>query len=97
MASAFVDLQDERHLADYDNHKQWGLTEVQETLDTAQSAFQDWQFIHADPMAGNFFSLCCSGSRADRPQPAQLLSRPRIRFASFSISSVRRTDSTGTT
>lgn len=52
--SAFVDLQEERHTADYDNHEQWSLTEVQAILNTAQTAFQDWQSIRADDMAGNY-------------------------------------------
>lgn len=54
VASAFVDLQEERHTADYDNHEQWSLTEVQATLNTAETAFQDWQSIRTDPMAGNY-------------------------------------------
>ena len=55
VASAFVDLQEELlHTADYDNHEQWIVTEVQATLKTAQTAFQDWQSIRADPMAGNY-------------------------------------------
>ena len=54
VASAFVDLQDKRHTADYDNHKQWSSTEVQAILNTAQAAFMDWQSIHTDAMAGNY-------------------------------------------
>jgi uncharacterized protein (UPF0332 family) len=54
IASAFVDLQEERHMADYDNHEQWTVTEVQETLNTARSAFQHWHSIRTDPMAGNY-------------------------------------------
>jgi len=54
VAGAFVDLQEERHTADYDNHEQWSATEVQETLNTARSAFQNWESISADPMAGNY-------------------------------------------
>jgi len=57
VASAFVDLQDERHTADYDNHEQWTPTDVQTILDTAQSAFQDWQSIRTDPMAGNYLLM----------------------------------------
>lgn len=57
VASAFVDLQEERHLADYDNHEQWSATEVQVTLNTARSAFQDWQSIRSDPMAGNYLLM----------------------------------------
>jgi len=47
-------LQDERHTADYDNHEQWSASDVQLMLDTAHSAFQDWQSICTDPMAGNY-------------------------------------------
>jgi hypothetical protein len=54
---AFVDLQDERHTADYDNHEQWSPTDVQRTLGTARSAFQNWQSIRTDPMAGNYLLM----------------------------------------
>ena len=54
VASAFVYLQQERHTADYDNHEQWSVTEVQTTLNTTRSAFQDWQSIRSHPMAGNY-------------------------------------------
>jgi len=54
VAGAFVDLQEERHTADYDNHEHWSLTEVEEILNTAQTAFQDWQSIQMDQMAGNY-------------------------------------------
>jgi uncharacterized protein (UPF0332 family) len=57
VASAFVDLQDERHTADYDNHEQWSPTDVQAILDSAYSAFQDWQSIRTDPMAGNYLLM----------------------------------------
>ncbi len=54
VASTFVDLQEERHTADYDNPEQWSLIEVQAILNTAQAAFQDWESIHMDQMAGNY-------------------------------------------
>ena len=54
VANAFVDLQEERHTADYDNHEQWSVTEVQAALNTARSASQQWQSIRGDPMAGNY-------------------------------------------
>ena len=54
VASAFVDLQEERHTADYDNHEQWSLTEVQALLNTVRAAFRDWQSIRTDPIAGNY-------------------------------------------
>ena len=54
VAGAFVDLQDERHTADYDNHEQWSVSEAQAMLEIAHSAFQEWQSICTDPMAGNY-------------------------------------------
>jgi len=54
VASAFVDLQDERHAADYDNHELWTMLDVQEILDLTRAAFQDWYAIRTDPMAGNY-------------------------------------------
>src|ERR1019366_2869622 len=54
VAQAFVWLQDERHTADYDNHETWSTTDVEELLDATHAAFQNWQSIRADPMAGNF-------------------------------------------
>ena len=64
VATAFVDLQNKRQTADYDNHEQWSATDVERTLDTARSAFENWQPISADPMAGNYLL-------------AMLLTRPR--------------------
>ena|ERR1700733_7421093 len=65
IAGAFVDLQDERHAADYDNHQQWTALDVREILDMAQSAFQDWDSISADPMAGNYLlAMLVSKQRA---------------------------------
>jgi uncharacterized protein (UPF0332 family) len=54
IASAFVDLQEERHAADYDNHEQWTVTDVEEILKMARLAFQNWDSIRTDPMAGNY-------------------------------------------
>jgi hypothetical protein len=54
VATAFVVLQDERLLADYDNHDPWALNEVREVLDTARQAFQEWPSIRTDPIAGNY-------------------------------------------
>jgi len=54
IAGAFVDLQDERHAADYDNHEQWTATDVEGILKIAHLAFQHWASIRTDPMAGNY-------------------------------------------
>jgi uncharacterized protein (UPF0332 family) len=64
VARAFVNLQDDRHTADYNNHLQWSLSDVELTLNKARSAFQSWESVSTDPMAGNYLL-------------AMLLSKPR--------------------
>ena len=54
IAGAFVDLQDERHAADYDNHAQWTATDVETILEIAHLAFQHWASIPSDAMAGDY-------------------------------------------
>ena len=54
VSRAFINLQEERHAADYDNHVQWTITDVEAVLDTAAAAFGDWLSIRAHPMAGNY-------------------------------------------
>ena len=63
VAEAFVDLQEERHLADYNNHVQWTVAEVELLLNRAQSAFDDWASIRTDPMAGNYLLSMLLGKR----------------------------------
>jgi uncharacterized protein (UPF0332 family) len=57
VAGAFVDLQQERHIADYDNHQEWSTNEVEALLDSTRSAFRDWESIRTDPMAGNYLLM----------------------------------------
>jgi hypothetical protein len=45
VADAFVQLQDRRHTADYDNGKIWGLAEATEDVVSALSAFEVWNQI----------------------------------------------------
>lgn len=54
VARAFLELQEERHTADYNNHEQWTATDVQRILHITATAFQDWASIRNDPMAGNY-------------------------------------------
>jgi len=54
VAQSFAELQDERHTADYDNHEEWTVSDVQELLDTAAAAFEDWQSVRTDPLAGDY-------------------------------------------
>ena len=53
-AEAFVELQEERHTADYNNHEQWASKEVEDLLNTAATAFQNWLSVRTHPMAGNY-------------------------------------------
>src|ERR1700733_3185166 len=49
VAEAFVDLQDTRHIADYDNGKLWNPSETTDAVDLAGSAFLAWDDIkHTD-------------------------------------------------
>jgi len=54
VAAAFADLQEERHLADYDNNEHWSSKEVQESLEAASEAFADWESIRTYPVATNY-------------------------------------------
>lgn len=54
VARAFIELQEERHAADYNNNEQWSVTDVHAVLTAAETAFQDWSSIRTDPMAGNY-------------------------------------------
>ena len=63
VSQVFVVLQEERHVADYDNHEPWALTEVEGLLNKAKSAFDDWASIRTDPMAGNYLLSMLLGKR----------------------------------
>lgn len=54
VSEAFVELQEERHTADYNNYKQWTFKEVEALLNTAAAAFQNWLSVRTHPMAGNY-------------------------------------------
>ncbi len=63
VAELFVDLQEDRHLADYNNNEEWTATEVDKILTRVTLAFQDWQSIRTDPMAGNYLLAMLIGKR----------------------------------
>ena len=63
VAQAFVDLQEDRNLADYNNNDQWTPTEVHEILNTATSAFDNWLTVRGDLMAGNYLLSMLLGRR----------------------------------
>jgi hypothetical protein len=54
VADNFVNLQQQRHSADYDNSKIWSLTQVFEAIIQAQDAMQAWMIIRNEGMAQDF-------------------------------------------
>ena len=42
LANSFVELQQARHLADYDNSKRWSREEAEGMVQLAQTAFETW-------------------------------------------------------
>ena len=54
VASAFVELQQSRHLTDYDNAKMWTRVETIELIDMAAGAFKDWTAVRGQRMAQDF-------------------------------------------
>lgn len=51
VAETFVQLQEKRHIADYDNGAFWTKTEARAQVTSAQKAFADWQNIRDEPIA----------------------------------------------
>jgi uncharacterized protein (UPF0332 family) len=51
---AFIELQQHRHTADYDNSKKWARTEVLAQIQSAQAAFDSWGVIADEQMAEDF-------------------------------------------
>jgi uncharacterized protein (UPF0332 family) len=45
VARSFIQLQQHRHTADYDNSKQWSRTDVENVLSLAADAFSAWRAI----------------------------------------------------
>jgi uncharacterized protein (UPF0332 family) len=54
LANIFMQLQQQRHTADYDNSKRWGRTEVLSQIDMAQEAFDNWTAIRGEEIAKDF-------------------------------------------
>jgi hypothetical protein len=58
VARVFVDLQEARQQADYDNAKAWVSIDAIDKVADAQLAFENWNRIRTHPAA----SECCSRS-----------------------------------
>ena len=65
VAKAFINLQEARHLADYDNTKIWTSTEVDSRLTQARRAFQSWEKIQTDPAANEYLLALLIGKKRE--------------------------------
>jgi uncharacterized protein (UPF0332 family) len=54
VVSAFIEAQQQRHTADYDNSKQWTRTEVLSQLAIVKNAFESWRAIRNADTAQNY-------------------------------------------
>jgi uncharacterized protein (UPF0332 family) len=54
VALNFIRLQQHRHVADYDNAKNWSRTDVENVLRPATDAFEAWQAIRTGDAAKDF-------------------------------------------
>jgi hypothetical protein len=54
--TAFIELQEARHKADYDVTEQWSRLDVLSKLDLARRAFEAWNFVRKSPNAATFAS-----------------------------------------
>jgi uncharacterized protein (UPF0332 family) len=54
VANAFVELQQLRHRADYDNGKTWARIEAISEIDQAGAAFESWQRVREKKIAQDF-------------------------------------------
>lgn len=63
VAEAFVQAQQRRHSADYDNLKQWTRTEALGQWTTVNQAFQSWRAIRKEDAAQDFLVSLLGSSR----------------------------------
>jgi hypothetical protein len=65
VATAFIDLQEARQQADYDNAKTWAPTDALAHLTNAQSAFENWRKIRTDPAANQYLLSLLVGKKRE--------------------------------
>jgi hypothetical protein len=58
-------LQEARHLADYDNVKEWTLIEAREKVAEAQYSFQNWEKIKTHPAANEYLLSLLIGNKRE--------------------------------
>jgi hypothetical protein len=54
VADAFVELQEARHLADYDSRTIWARVDALSYIDMARDAFKSWSRVRATTMAQDY-------------------------------------------
>lgn len=67
VANAFVQLQEYRHTADYDNTKKWSRTETLAQIDLAEQLFQNWRTIKNEKIGQDYLLSRLIKERAGRP------------------------------
>jgi uncharacterized protein (UPF0332 family) len=54
VAHAFVQLQEHRHMADYDNSTNWSRTQALAQINLAADAFRSWRSVRAEAIAQEY-------------------------------------------
>jgi uncharacterized protein (UPF0332 family) len=65
IAKVFVDLQEARQQADYDNSRTWKSTDVQALIADARFAFDDWSTIRTHPAANEYLLSLLIGNKRE--------------------------------
>ncbi|SPE38675.1 conserved hypothetical protein [Candidatus Sulfopaludibacter sp. SbA6] len=65
VAQTFIDLQDARHQADYDNARIWASDQCLELFADVRTAFENWQKIRTDPAANEYLLSLLMGKRRE--------------------------------
>jgi len=65
VASVFVDLQEARQQADYDNAKTWASVDAQALVADAQFAFDNWTTIGSHPAANEYLLSLLIGNKRE--------------------------------
>jgi hypothetical protein len=65
VADTFVDLQDKRHIADYDNSEVWGWSQVNDIVYDAHDAFDQLAAIRTHPAASEYLLSLLIGNKRE--------------------------------
>ena len=65
VAKVFVDLQEARQQADYDNARTWKSMDVQALVKDAQTAFANWAKIRTHPAANEYLLSLLIGNKRE--------------------------------